>query len=174
MGLSVCLSVKPHLTSGAFVHPEIDVTYSTGNEGQKICGTAPLRRSITPSVVWPAYSAKVQAFLGLKRLTISQRLPGIRECDTATYLSLSAALVSVPCLAIFLYMSRYSNSLHFLPFYVLYTSVISVHFISACSDCAAALRVCTLVLFILSFSSLQEFAVTTVGEIGRLVSTTVH
>ena len=32
------MSVKPHLTSGASVRPEIDVTYSTGNEGQKICG----------------------------------------------------------------------------------------------------------------------------------------
>ena len=29
----VCLSVKPHLTSAAYVRPEIDVTYSMGNEG---------------------------------------------------------------------------------------------------------------------------------------------
>ena len=34
----VCLSVKSHLTSGASDRPEIDVTYSTGNEGQKHCG----------------------------------------------------------------------------------------------------------------------------------------
>ena len=44
--LSVCLSVKSHLTSGASVHPENSVTYSTGNRGPKICGvfsgTAPL------------------------------------------------------------------------------------------------------------------------------------
>ena len=43
MGLSVCVSVclsgKPHLTtSGASVHPETDVTYSTGNEGKKFVG----------------------------------------------------------------------------------------------------------------------------------------
>ena len=56
-GSWVCVSVKSHLTSGVSVRPEIDVTYSTGNEGQKICGvfseTAPLQRSSTPSVVRP-------------------------------------------------------------------------------------------------------------------------
>ena len=53
--LCVCVSVKPHLTSRASVRPEINVTYSTGNEGQKICGdfseTAPLRRSSTYPIV---------------------------------------------------------------------------------------------------------------------------
>ena len=55
--LSVCLSVSQHLTSGASVRLENAVTYSTGDEGQKICGvfseTAPLPRSSTPSVVRP-------------------------------------------------------------------------------------------------------------------------
>ena len=50
----VCVSVKSHLTYGASVRPENAVTYSAGNEGQKICGvfseTAPLQRSSTPSV----------------------------------------------------------------------------------------------------------------------------
>ena len=36
--LSVCVSVKSHLTSGASVCPENTVTYSAGNGGQKICG----------------------------------------------------------------------------------------------------------------------------------------
>ena len=36
--LSVCLSVKSHLTSGASVRPENSVTYSAGNRGPKICG----------------------------------------------------------------------------------------------------------------------------------------
>ena len=44
----LCLSVKSHLTSGAFVRPENTVTYSAGNGGQKICWdfpeTAPLQR----------------------------------------------------------------------------------------------------------------------------------
>ena len=44
----VCLSVSQHLTSGASVRLEHAVTYSTGDEGQKICGvfseTAPLQR----------------------------------------------------------------------------------------------------------------------------------
>ena len=34
---SVCLC-KSHLTYGASVRPENAVTYSVGNEGQKICG----------------------------------------------------------------------------------------------------------------------------------------
>ena len=38
LGLSVCVSVKSHLTYGASVRPENAVTYSAGNEGQKICG----------------------------------------------------------------------------------------------------------------------------------------
>ena len=50
----VCLSVKSHLTSGASVRPENAVTYSVGDEGQKICGvfseTAPLQRYGTCSL----------------------------------------------------------------------------------------------------------------------------
>ena len=53
--LSVCLSVKSHLTYGVSVRPEIDVTYSADNEGGKICGvfseTAPLQRSGTSCIV---------------------------------------------------------------------------------------------------------------------------
>ena len=36
--VSVCLSVKSHLTSGASVCPENTVAHSVGNGGQKICG----------------------------------------------------------------------------------------------------------------------------------------
>ena len=39
--VSVCLSVKSHLTYGASVRPENAVAYSAGNEGQKICGDLP-------------------------------------------------------------------------------------------------------------------------------------
>ena len=39
--VSVCLSVKSNLTYGASVRPENAVTYSAGNEGQKICGDLP-------------------------------------------------------------------------------------------------------------------------------------
>ena len=64
MGLSVCLSVKSHLTYGASVRPENAVTYSAGNEGQKICGvfseTAPLQRSSTPSVVRPCVQSAMR------------------------------------------------------------------------------------------------------------------
>ena len=49
--MSVCLSVR--YTSGASFRLENAVTYSAGNEGQKICGvfseTAPLQRSSIPS-----------------------------------------------------------------------------------------------------------------------------
>ena len=59
----VCVSVKSHLTYGASVRPENAVTYSAGNEGQKICGvfseTAPLQRSSTPSVVRPCVQSAI-------------------------------------------------------------------------------------------------------------------
>ena len=49
MGLSLCLSVKSHLTYGASVRPQNAVTYSAGNEGQKgfsvSSENAPLLRS---------------------------------------------------------------------------------------------------------------------------------
>ena len=53
--LSVCLSVKSHLTSGASVRPENTVTYSAGNGGRNICGdfskTVPLQRYTASCVV---------------------------------------------------------------------------------------------------------------------------
>ena len=61
--LCVCVSVKSHLTYGASVRPENAVTYSAGNEGQKICGvfseTAPLQRSSTPSAVRPCVQSAI-------------------------------------------------------------------------------------------------------------------
>ena len=62
--LSVCLSVKSHLTYGASVHPENAVTYSAGNDqGQTICGvfseTDALQRSSTPSVVRPCVQSAI-------------------------------------------------------------------------------------------------------------------
>ena len=55
--LSVCLSVKRHLISGATVRPENAVTYSADNEGQKTCSvfsnTHVFRRSSAPSLGWP-------------------------------------------------------------------------------------------------------------------------
>ena len=65
----VCLSVKSHLTSGASVRPENAVTYSAGDEGQKICGvfseTAPLQRSSTPSVVRPCVQSAIFQYVFL-------------------------------------------------------------------------------------------------------------
>ena len=52
LGLSVCLSVKSHLTYGASVRPENAVTYSAGNEGQKICGDLP------ETTAFKSYAAK--------------------------------------------------------------------------------------------------------------------
>ena len=57
--MCVCLSVKSHLTYGASVRPENAVTYSAGNEGQKICGVfsenAPLLRSSGAAVVFHTF-----------------------------------------------------------------------------------------------------------------------
>ena len=53
--VSVCLSVKSHLSSGASVRPENTVTYSAGNGGRNICGdfpeTAPLQKRYTASCI---------------------------------------------------------------------------------------------------------------------------
>ena len=55
--LSVCVSVKSHLTSGASVRSENAVTTSVGDGSRNICGvfsdTAPLPRSSAPSLGWP-------------------------------------------------------------------------------------------------------------------------
>ena len=55
--VSVCLSVKSHLTSRASVRPENSATCSVGNKGQNICGvfskTHAFRRSSAPSLGWP-------------------------------------------------------------------------------------------------------------------------
>ena len=48
----VCLSVKSHLIYGASVCPENAVTYSAGNEGQKICGDLP------ETTAFKSYAAK--------------------------------------------------------------------------------------------------------------------
>ena len=62
--VSVCLSVKSHLTYGVSVRPENAVMYSAGNKGKKICGVfsedAPLLRSSGVAVVfhtfrWPFF-----------------------------------------------------------------------------------------------------------------------
>ena len=50
--LCVCVSVKSHLTYGASVRPENAVTYSAGNEGQKICGDLP------ETTAFKSYTAK--------------------------------------------------------------------------------------------------------------------
>ena len=50
--VSVCLSVKSHLTYEASVGPENAVTYSAGNEGQNICGDLP------ETTAFKSYSAK--------------------------------------------------------------------------------------------------------------------
>ena len=49
---SVCVSVKSHLTYGASFRPENAVTYSAGNEGEKICGDLP------ETTAFKSYAAK--------------------------------------------------------------------------------------------------------------------
>ena len=56
VGLCVCLCAHQHLTSRASFRPENHITYSTGNEGEKICvdfsETAPLLRYTASCIVW--------------------------------------------------------------------------------------------------------------------------
>ena len=78
--MCVCLSVKSHLTYRASVRPENAVTYSAGNEGQKICGVfsenALLLRSSRVAVVfytfrWPFLTLGAHAQRGLQYLGLS-------------------------------------------------------------------------------------------------------
>ena len=50
------MSVNQHLTPGVSVHPENDIMYLTGNEGQNTCvdfsETTPLQRYTTSCIVW--------------------------------------------------------------------------------------------------------------------------
>ena len=61
-----CLSVNQHLTSGASVRLENDITYSAGNEGEKMCGvfseTAPLQRSSTSCIVWLSMQSAIFSY----------------------------------------------------------------------------------------------------------------
>ena len=112
VGLSVCLCVSvQHLTFKASVRSENAVTYSAGNEGQKICGdfseTALLQRSsislsCTASVQCEGtHSLGIRFFWFKKANNRPKATCNTSQCETATYLSLSAALVSVSGLAIF-------------------------------------------------------------------------
>ena len=69
--LCVCLSVKSNLTSGASVRPENTVTYSVGNEGQKICvvfsETAPFKSYGVFSLLMTSYVCTAVTFRALFR-----------------------------------------------------------------------------------------------------------
>ena len=93
---SVCVSVKSHLTSGASVRPENAVTYSAGNEGQKICGvfseTAPLQRSSTPSVDGHTYSRPFFLRKALTHAHYSMGLAALCFSHPGVYTSAAARL----------------------------------------------------------------------------------
>ena len=109
MGLSVCVSVKSHLTYGASVRPENAVTYSAGNEGQKICGVfsekAPLLRSSGVAVVfhtfrWPFFfiAKVVRMRIGIYSYALQNRrgipsLPNDRQQHSALPKTMPLALV---------------------------------------------------------------------------------
>ena len=85
--LSVCLSVKSHLTYGASVRFENAVTYSAGKEGQKTCGDLP------ETTAFKSYAAKHERksqyanysdLLNVRflRLTHSEGLEGTQRLST--------------------------------------------------------------------------------------------
>ena len=83
--LSVCLSVKSHLTSGASFRPENAVTHSVGDEGQKICGvfseTPQLSRSSAPSLGWPYIRSAIFAADNTHAHCAYASSPGFSLCD---------------------------------------------------------------------------------------------
>ena len=58
--LSVCLSAKSHLTTGASLRPEIAVTDSKGNVGQKVFSeTASLQSATVQSAIFSLRNMRV-------------------------------------------------------------------------------------------------------------------
>ena len=78
--VSVCLSVKSHLTSGASFGPENAVTHSAGEKGQKICGvfseTSQLSRSSATSLGWPYIRSAILLRITRMRIVHKQALQG--------------------------------------------------------------------------------------------------
>ena len=118
--LSVCVSVKSHLTYGASVRPENAVTYSAGNEGQKICGvfseTAPLQRSSTPSVVWPCVQS---AIFPAESTHAHYSIYRVRFLDISITRALSTTLVALYLKTWFSYRDTAPRVQHFSAFHIL-------------------------------------------------------
>ena len=87
VSVSVCLSVKSHLTYEASVHPENAVTYSAGNKGQNVCGDLP------ETIAFKNFSAKHERksqyanysdspAVSFLRLTHSEAPEGIQRLST--------------------------------------------------------------------------------------------
>ena len=100
----MCLSVKSHLTYGASVRPENAVTYSAGNEGQKICGVfsedAPLLRSSGVAVVFHAFRWPFFFIAKAVRMRIGIHSYGSRTTQLAQRLSTTSALPKTKPLAL--------------------------------------------------------------------------
>ena len=106
--LSVCLLIKSHLTYGASVRPENAVTYSAGNEGQKICGVfsedAPLLRSSGATVVFHTFRSPFFFIAKAMRMRIGIHSYGCRTageypaCPTiVNHISLAQNEAAGPC-----------------------------------------------------------------------------
>ena len=103
----VCLCVS-HLTYGASVRPENAVTYSAGNEGQKICGVfsedAPLLRSSGATVVFRTFRSPFFFIAKAMRMRIGIHSYGCRTageypaCPTiVNHISLAQNEAASPC-----------------------------------------------------------------------------
>ena len=109
------MSVKSHLTYGASVRPENAVTYSVGNEGQKICGvfseTAPLQRSSTPCCT-AMRTVGHYAYFSCTRMRISRvytRMIHRRGFSTLVlFIIVGTPVVAVTPVSTFLHVQKYT------------------------------------------------------------------
>ena len=109
--VSVCVSVKSHLTYGASVHSEKAVTYSTGNEGQNICGFSLIWLCLrvmawslpwSPTVLMRQELVRRQNILEFfKRPMVGSTLAGIRVNVSQRATSLTALSYSLDTSAYF-------------------------------------------------------------------------
>ena len=90
MGLCVCVSLKSHLTYGESVYPENALTYSVGNEGQKICGNLPER-----------------TYMHMPQI--------LRDCRSVVFVG--ALVFPIPLVFKMVFVKEVFSLLYFLPYY---------------------------------------------------------
>ena len=106
------MSVNPHLTPGGSVHPENDIMYLTGNEGQNTCvdfsETAPLQRYTTSCIVWLYVQSAICAVCCMCSLLYVQSAV-CAVCCMCSLLYVQSAVCAVCCMCSWPFEKKHAN-----------------------------------------------------------------